>query len=255
MAKFGGRLPRRGPLPFRYVFLLTFVFFIFSTAAGLWVINAGLKPTLMSYATAETRKIATLVITKAINKKIANSIDVRELIINVPGPDEGSGSTRILNTEIINRIAGETTNMIERNLKDAERGDLSELEMLTDVEIETDKDESSDGIVYYVPLGQATNNALLGNLGPKIPVKFNAIGNVHSDVKAKYADHGINNVSVEVSIEVIVNVQIIIPFATEVITVKQSIPVTWFVIEGGVPQFYNGGGSTSPSIQLPNNNN
>lgn len=253
MAKFRGRLPRKGPLPFRYVFLITFVFFSLSTAAGLWIINEGLKPTLVSYADSQTRKIATLVISKAINKKVANVMDINQIIEETPSEN---GSTNLIkfNTEIINRVLAETTNLVQMNIKEAERGNLSALEFITEVEIEMDETKGEEGIVYYVPLGQATNNALLGNLGPRIPVRFNAIGDIRSDVKTKVTEYGINNAYVEVFIHLEVNVQIIIPFATKVTTVKQDIPVAMGLIRGEVPQFYNGSGKgVAPSLELPVN--
>ncbi|MBA4535994.1 sporulation protein YunB [Bacillus aquiflavi] len=246
------KIRRRGPLPFRYVFLLTFVFFTFSTAFGLWIVNKSIKPTLISYAEAQTRNIATLLISKAINKKIANVIDINDIIEVAPNENEHvSTSTIKFNTEIINRVMAEITNLAQTNLKEAERGDLSSLEFLTDVEIDVEESSSSNGIIFMVPLGQATKNALLGNLGPNIQVKFNAIGDVRSDVKTKVEEKGINNTWVEVLIHIEVNVQIIVPFATKVTTVQQDIPVAMGLIQGEVPQFYNGGDKTSPSILFP----
>ncbi|CAM3473561.1 sporulation protein YunB [Cytobacillus oceanisediminis] len=245
MAKFRGRLPRKGPLPFRYVFLLTFVFFVFSTAAGLWIINEGLKPTLMSYADSQTRKIASLVINNAINKKITNVMDLEDMF-------EASESGVVsINVEKLNRVKAEVTELVQDNIKKAEKGDLDALESFTDVEINTEQKQSSNGIVYYVPLGQATNNALLGNLGPRIPVKFNAVGSVTSNFITETKDHGINNVEVKVLVRLDVQVQIIIPFATKIITVQEDVLAAYGIYPGKVPQFYNGGGDTSPSIEVP----
>lgn len=248
MAKFRRRLPQKGPLPFRYVFLLTFVFFVFSTAAGLWIINEGLKPTLISYADSQTRKIASLVINNAINKKITNVMDLEEII-----EEKGNGSLYTVNTEKLNRVKAEVTELVQDNIKQAEKGDLSALESFTDVVIETEGNKNLNGIVYYVPLGQATNNALLGNLGPKIPVKFNAVGSVTSNIIAKKENQGINNVYLEILVRLDVQFQIIIPFATEIITVQEDVPVAIGVIPGKVPDFYNGSGDSSPSIELPSN--
>lgn len=204
----------------------------------------------MNYAESQTRKIATLVINKAINKKIANGMDIDKVIEFVP-VDGGSSTVVKFNTEIINRVKAETTNLVQMNLKEAERGNLTALEMLSDVEIVTDDEDREEGIIYYIPLGQATNNALLGNMGPMIPVKFNAIGDVTADIVWETEEHGINNSLVNVSVRVKVNVQIIIPFATEIATVQEDIPIGSFYYPGKVPQFYNGGGDASPAIQLP----
>lgn len=133
LAKFRGPVPRRGPLPFRYVFLLTFVFFTFSTATGLWVINKGIEPTLMAYAESQTKKIATLVISKAINKRIVNGMNINDIIETTTNAENGTMVK--LNTEIINRVMSETQTLIHMNLKEAERGNLESLENITDVEI------------------------------------------------------------------------------------------------------------------------
>ncbi|SIG88896.1 sporulation protein YunB [Mycobacteroides abscessus subsp. abscessus] len=59
---------------------------------------------------------------------------------------------------------------------------------------------------------------------------------------------------VEVLVRLDVQVQIIIPFATKIITVQEDVPVAIGIIPGDVPQFYNGGGGDSaPSIELPAN--
>ncbi|MDP4162082.1 MAG: sporulation protein YunB [Bacillota bacterium] len=252
MVKLRIRKMRKGPLPYRYVFLLTFVFFIFSTAAGLWIINNGITPTLMSYADSQTKKIATLVINNAISKQISNVRDINDILVFVPNGNQKTPSVK-LNADIISRVLAQTTIQVQKNLKAAENGDLSALENLSDVNFETDKAKTDGGIVWYIPLGQATKNALFGNLGPKIPVRFNAIGNVRPDIITQVKPTGINNTWIEVAIHLEVSVQIITPFATKITKLQQNIPLAMGLFPGEVPQFYNGGGKTSPSFELPSN--
>lgn len=247
MVKIRRRFTKRGPLPFRYVMLLSFVFFLFSTAFGLWLINKGIEPTLMRYAESQSKKIASLVINKAINKK---TVDVGD-VIKVEAASDGSQPSATLNTEVVNQKLSEITSEIQKNLNAAERGDLSSLQQLTDVEIQVEN-INSHGIIWNVPLGQATNMALFGNVGPKIPVKFQAIGSVRPDVKINPKPLGINNTWIDVAIHLEVSVQIITPFATKITKLDQQIPVGGRLIQGDVPQFYNNGSNTLPSIQLPN---
>jgi sporulation protein YunB len=249
LAKFRARPQKRGPLPLRYVILLTIVFFIFSSVVGLWAVNKGIEPTLMRYAESETRNIAALVINKAITKRTTDVGDNNEVIELLP--NENGKQNAKLNTAYINRVLAETTAQIQKNLKTASRGDLSSLEQLTDVQIETKSTNNEDGIVWYVPLGQATNIALLGNMGPKIPIRFHAIGEVKPNVKITTEQVGINNIHYGVSVDIEVSVQIITPFATKITKLQQSIPVGDSYIQGDVPQFYNNGGGIMPSIQLP----
>jgi sporulation protein YunB len=242
------RRRKRGPLPFRYVMLLSFVFFLLSTAMGIWLVNKGIEPSLMRYAESKTKQIASQVINKAINKK---TVEVGDVIAVEPGQN-GAQPSASLKTEVINQKLSEITSEIQKNLNAAEKGDLSSLERLTDVDIEVEREQREDGIVWNVPLGQATNMALLGNLGPKIPVRFHAIGEVRPDVKIDPKPMGINNTWIDVAIHLEVSVQIITPFATEITKLEQKIPVGGRLIQGEVPQFYNNGGSgITPSIQIP----
>jgi sporulation protein YunB len=204
----------------------------------------------MSYAESQTRSIATLVISNAVNDKISDVLELEGIIEE--SPVTGGNTTNVkFNAEIVNKVKAETTKLVQANLTEAEKGNLEHLAKLSDLDIETKKNDE-EGIVYYVPLGQATNNVLLGNLGPKIPVRFTAIGDVRSDVKAKIEDFGINNAYIQVYIEITVNVQIIIPFATEVATISEDVPVAMYLMEGNVPQFFNNGGNgVTPSIDVP----
>ena len=249
MAKFRGRLPRRGPLPFRYVFLLTIVFFILSTALSLSVINRGIEPALMDIAEQETRRIATLVINSAITQQITeDDIDVADLI-TVKQDEYGKISSINYNAAVVQRVLAKTQNRVQKNLKAATEGKLSELEY-PDVEFETAQSKDQ-GIIYYIPLGQATNNTLLGNLGPKIPVRFHVIGHVSSDIKNEIEPFGINNALITIFVHIRVNVQVVIPFSTKTTTVTTDIPIDMQVLQGEVPNFYNDGGSADPSFEIP----
>ncbi|WP_043964978.1 sporulation protein YunB [Anoxybacillus thermarum] len=238
---------RRKPLPIRYIFLITFIFFIISTVASLWFINRGIEPTLMAIAEKETRRLANLVINNAINQQIAEDDFRVENFIKIEKDEHGKISAIDFNATVVNRVLAKTTNRVQRNLKAASEGKLSALEF-PDVQIETEKEQ---GIVYYIPLGQATNNVLLGNLGPHIPVRFYVIGDVHSDVNKNIRPFGINNALIEIAIHIEVNVQIIIPFATKTATIQNDIPVAIQIIQGEVPQFYNQGGEGNTSIEIP----
>jgi sporulation protein YunB len=221
------------------------VFFIFSTAGSLWIINEGLKPTLMKYAESQTVQIASLVINKAMLER--EVLGINEVIIEDPGT-----SLISFDTEKIQEKLSEITKLVLHNIKKAEGGDLEALEEISDVEIDREATADGKGIVYYVPLGQATKNAILGNLGPRIPIRFNAIGHMESDIETEFEEVGINNVYVEVKIKLKVNVQIVIPFATDVAELEQKIPIALGIIKGEVPKFYNGGGKeVTPSLEIP----
>lgn len=240
---------KKGPLPFKHVLLLTVVIFTFATIAGLWMVNRKIEPALMRYAESQTVKIATSVINKAINDQVVSGMNTMDLIEFVPIND-GTKTVIQYNADVLNQIKAKTVSLVLENINAAERGNLAALENFADVEVKEDSG-SEEGLIFYIPLGRATDNVLLANQGPSIPVRFSAIGDVTADVVWEQKPLGINNTWIDASIEVVVNVQIIIPFGTKAATVTDHIPIGGFLHEGEVPQFFNNGGGGAPAIQLP----
>ncbi|ASS86990.1 sporulation protein YunB [Geobacillus lituanicus] len=242
------RFVRRGPLPFRYVFLLTFVFFMFSTAAGLWIVNKGIEPVLMEIAETETKRIANLIINNALEKQFEEENPKFQELVTVQQDNSGRIVSVDFNAEAINRILEEIDDHVMASLKAATEG---RIERMVLPEVESGQGDSR-GIIYYIPLGQVTNNVLLANLGPRVPVQFQIVGNVDSEVTKEIRAYDINSFFIEIDIHVSVDIQVVIPFASKISNVTTDIPVVMRFIPGEVPQFYNkNGGSLGPSVPLP----
>ena len=126
-----------------------------------------------------------------------------------------------------------------------EEGNISAIESEADVKLEPNQTKGSKGVAYTVPLGRVTDNTLLSNLGPDIPIEFSAIGDVRSDVKTKVVEFGINGGVIEIYIEVKVNIEIIIPLSQIPSMVTPNIPIGMGVFRGDVPHFFNGSGNFS----------
>lgn len=227
------------------------VSFIVCILLLLYVLNERLMPTYLEYAEVQTDKIASYVVNEAISSRTSSVLDVNDIIEELPA---GSAETVTVkfNTDIITRVQAEIQGLVKNYLAQAEQGDLTHLPELENVEYDVGKIEGGDGIVFFVPLGQAANLPLLGNLGPKIPIRFHIIGNVHSNVTSNIKEFGINSAFVEVWINLEVNVQIIVPFASKSATVAQSIPVAMGLTRGPVPNIYtNGSDAPQPSLEVP----
>ena len=232
---------------------LTFFLISFSIAVVffLYIINDRLMPVYIEYAEVQTTKIAAHVVSKAINSRTSSVLDVNEIIEDLPSESDVMVTTKF-NTEIINQVRAETTALVKEHLELAEQGDLAQLPDLDSVEYDISEIQKGDGIVFFVPIAQALNLPLLGNLGPRVPIRFHIIGNVSSDVATSFKEFGINNALVEVNIHLKVNVQIIIPFASQKSSVEQTIPVAIGLVRGQVPHIYtNGGDGAQPSIEVP----
>ena len=212
-------------------------------------LNNQLMPTYLDYAEVQTQKIASYVVSKAINARTTDVLDVNDIIVE--SENENDMVTIRFNTEVINRVRAETATLVKQYLEQAESGDLSTLPNLDYVEYDVGEMQAGDGIVFFVPLGQAANLPIIGNLGPKIPIRFHIIGNVQTTVEKEVLEFGINNAYVEVSVHIEVNVQIIVPLASSSAKVHQTIPVAMGIVRGHVPQIYTTGDGAQPSIEVP----
>ncbi|MEC1259724.1 sporulation protein YunB [Bacillus swezeyi] len=243
MRRFRGPLSKRGPLPFRYVMLLSFVFFTLSTTISLLIINTSIKPTLLHIAEMETNRIATHVIQEAVEDYMNEDENVQNMV-EMKSDENGKVTTINFNSHVVRDMQTKITKRLHDNLKVTETEEFNSSAKTPD--------DRSDGVIYQIPLGQTTGNSLLGNLGPKIPVRFNVVGDVFTDFKESVKPYGINNALINLGVLVEVKIRVVIPFATKTAVVKNTVPATIQAVHGDVPDFYSGNGSqTAPSIQIP----
>jgi sporulation protein YunB len=238
--------------------VLVLSFFIFSilTVQGLWIVEKGIEPILMRYAETKARQIAVNAINDAISKKVVSKdMDMSGLIIThrIEGSDQVGFS---FNQQVNNRILTEATNRVEKHLELIEEGNLEELKAFLeseDLELEFDETQSGSGVIYWIPLGAATNNSLLSNLGPLVPIRFQFLGDVESGMETKATSVGINNTYLEVLINISVDVNVVLPFSAKTAPISTTVRVGDLFLPGKVPQFYyqgQGGIAPSPSIKV-----
>ena len=220
------------------IFIATLIMCVIITIIVLKIISIRVSPILMNYAELETKKLSSIAINRAVNKQLANGMNIDEMF-NIIKNDNGEIATIDFNPAIVNKVLNTTTNVVLINLKAIEEGNIDFIE-LPDILISNDKDKLKNGIIYEIPLGTITNSGFLSNLGPKIPIKLNIIGSVESNVKTNIKEYGINNALVEIYIRISVTEQINVPFISKRVTVTSDIPVALKVIQGSVPKYYGG---------------
>lgn len=228
---------------------IIFLIFVFLT---IWIIDKGIKPPLMDIAILKTREFATRTINSAV--KSTENIDFDDLI-DLRMDNNGNVSILGYNSAAVNRALRTATDRAEYFLYSMNKGETIDVDdpELKPVEFGDSVGDlaSKDPTVVEIPIGQATGNTILANLGPKIPVHFEIVGSLESDVVHEIKEFGINASLVEIYIPVTVTVQIVIPFSTTTSTISTKIFIDSRVIMGEVPNFYNYGGDNGPSISVP----
>ena len=172
-------------------------------------------PVIMNQAKIDCKKMAIVTIKNSLNDDVLSILD--DEMYNVIQNKNGEIQTIDFNPVIVNRFLSKTTSIVSNNLRKLEKGEIDDISFINSDNY--DVKNLKNGVISEVPMGIITNNVLLSNLGPKIPVKIN----------------------------------LIIPFQTERIKITNNIPVAIKIINGSVPDYYSDGklNSSSNILSLP----
>lgn len=246
-------LARRSRPPIRHVFLMTVIMFSIALIVSFYIIDQRIRPSIVDIAEEKTIEFATRTINAAVKSTENVSFDD---LVEIRFDNNGNVSTVGWNSEAVNRALRTATERAEYFLYGMNKGqqfdvddpDLPKIEFGNTVGDLASKDPT----VIEIPLGRVTGNTLLSNLGPKIPIHFEIVGSLRSDVVHEVKEFGVNAALFEIYIPVDVNIQIIIPFSTTTAEVTTKVFIDSRVIMGNVPEFYNAGGSgEGPTISVP----
>ena len=206
-------------------------------------------PILMKKAIIDSKKMAILIIKNSLNDEVLSTLedDMYTVIQN----KNGEIQTIDFNPIIVNRFLTKTTSVVSENLKNLEKGNIKDISFISSEDY--DYKNLKNGVISQIPMGIITNNVLLSNLGPKVPVKINMVGNVVSNVETKVSNYGINSALLQVIVKVEVEEEVVIPFQTKNIKVINEVPVAIKVINGNVPEYYSNGrlNESSNILSLP----
>lgn len=227
--------------------IIILIALIISIVVVFKFINKKLTPAILEYATVQTNKIATSVITKAVNNEVISQIDMNELFI-VTNDMDGNPVSIDFNPIIVNKMIGMISENVHDYLKKLEFGDIESLG-ISNISTLASSKKLKEGVIYEIPSGIAFDNTILSNIGPKIPVKLNLVGDVSTKFKTDITNYGINNALIKLTIVVEVKEQIILPISTKQISVKSEIPVALKLMQGSVPHYYSNGANT-PNINV-----
>ena len=203
-----------------------------------------ISPQLLAYTEVKIKQIAVSIIGEAINSEI-EQIDTNNLFEIIKDND---GEIEILNfhTLEVNEVLSKVASNVEKQLKELETGQLSNIDPL----LTNPKYNNNTNLVYSVPLGVASNNIFLSNLGPEVPVKLNLIGDITTNIDTSIKEYGINNALLELYLHIEVTIQITIPFNSTKTKIINELPLTIEVIQGKIPLNYTETGYQTSSYEL-----
>jgi len=204
---------------------IIFVIIMIITILVLNKVNKIANPILMVHAKANAYNTVTKIINNSVNDSIQN-LNVNELFI-MSYDNNGEIISIDFDSIVVNKV-------------------LTSVSLAIESEINFIEEEA-----YQVPFGVIFKNSFFTNLGPNIPVKLRLVGSVVNDIDTKITNYGINNALMEVYIDIEVNVQVVLPFISDNITVKTLMPIAIKLVRGNIPEYYSGALSTNPLLSIP----
>ena len=186
---------------------------------SLMVINyfsSQIKTILLPIAEARVNKY----VNNMINKATGDILFDKELLkINKNSNDEVEMVT--YNTYEVTKLIDKITMNIQDEFNGLEYGKVND-----------------EFVLQKIPFGVIFGHVFLRNLGPKINIRFDMIGNVLTNIETEVKPYGINNAYVETRVFIEANARIIFPFVTKNIKITNVIPISINIYQGKVPNGY-----------------
>jgi len=227
------------------IYFITNILIILISIWQINIINHLSKNRIIEYSTMLASKFTKYVINAAY---IQEDFDItKEKIYEMIQDNDGDIKTIIYDATAVNNLLNSITDRVYKTFNSLETGKINEL-MLNENIVTNKKHEYKDGIILEVPLGIITNNYLIMNLSPKIPVRISLTGEFESEISTKVEEYGINNALITINVDITVTEQITMPFITERIKIENKIPISINLVNGKIPNYYLNGFEKSSNV-------
>lgn len=225
-----------------------FCILILSFFAALYltsIAGKGLEQVIINYATVETERIANVILNDV---TFIDEDFLDEDLFEISRDNEGNIELINFDTKTTNKLLKEINDNAMKRLSAIEKGNTKDLE-LSDSLKGTRLTFLDDGVVCDIPIGSLFHNGLIVNLTASIPIRFSFVGTVSSNIVTDVKEYGFNNALIEVGIEVTIKEKITMPHSTKSIPIKAKVNLTTQIIQGNIPDYYNGSfTTTSPTF-------
>lgn len=228
-------------IKFSYVIIFILFLILFFTFSLLKKFNSAVTPRLIKIAESSINKLNETILMQYRVSDVYQKINVNDMIIiRKNSKDE----IIAVDFQIDNayKALSLITSYINNNLED-EKVRNNALKYYSE-----DLSSKLDSIVLTIPMGVASNDIYLANLGPRIPVKVNYMGYLSTSIRIKLEDYGINNVLISLYIDCSITNEFIVPSTQKSINHDYSILIASKIIQGLVPDYYGGKLETKSNI-------
>ena len=192
----------------KFILVIIVIFFFFNSI--LYIFQKNILPTALLISEERLKKQATEVINETALDIYSNDFDYSKIII-IDKDNDGNITLLRADTVKLNYLSSKLVLSMNRKVDELEE------------------------IGIKIPLGYMTKNLIFYNLGPKINVKMNQVGNITSDYESIFESAGINQTRHKIYLNVHMKMRVVVPFNSEEVEITSQIPIAETIIVGKIP--------------------
>lgn len=190
--------------------IIFFSFILIMIVLFISILENNLKPTIKAVAESKANLIATEVINKVIYEDVLRYVEYNDLV-NIHKDNQNRITLIQANSIRISKLISETSLKIKEKLT------------------------ALSGEAFEIPLGQALGSYIFAAYGPPIKVKILPVGEIDVQLYQNFQEAGINQTRHLLYLDTKVSVKVVVPMATEKVTVNTKVPIAETIVVGTVP--------------------
>jgi sporulation protein YunB len=186
---------------------------LFLAAAAIVAGFISLRDMSTEIAVSDAEDIVTMAVNSAVNELLSENNYGSDYFISVTKNEAGEAATVSCDMAHINAFS---TQLLDRVIHSTESGTLT----------------------VNVPAGNLTGSSMLMGRGPQVPIKIIYLTSSAVQLKNDIKSAGINQTKLELSLEVMVDVDVLIPWSTQSSQIVTDILIADTVVVGKVPDTF-----------------
>ena len=192
----------------KIIMVIIAIFLLFNSI--MYFFNKNILPAALAIGEENLRREATSIINETAQEIYSKDFDYNSMII-IEKDNEGNITLLRADTVKLNYLASKL--ILASNKK------IDELEE----------------VGMNIPLGYLTKNLVFYNLGPKINIKMNQIGNITSSYESVFESAGINQTRHKIYLNINMQMKMIVPLNSKSVDIVCQIPISETIIVGKIP--------------------
>ena len=232
---------------------ITLVVIILTIIIGLFITSLFKKSVnkkVINYAEIETKHFITNLIQSIVDNVSDNELNDNK-IFNITRNDYNEIEIIDFNTKEVNDVLENITKTIEKKLNLLENGESSRLEISPSFKGKNFV-KLKKGVLFELGDDFYSGKFSFLNKNTKVPLRLSFVGNVYANIVTNIKNYGLNSAYMEVKVNVEIKYKIFLPTSSKQIVIKEDFPIAIKIIQGSIPNYYNGQfQSNSTTYSLP----